>query len=457
MAHALIVDDSSSTVQGLKSLCELEGFTTSTALSIDQARMELVRRHPSVALLDLNLPDGNGLGLIDSIRARTDAAVVLITGRASVDTAIEALRHRVTDYLTKPVDVGRLQTILRGVRDGRSTGVATARPELPPGANALAGIVGRSEGIRRACEAITQVAPSDASVLITGESGTGKEVVAQAIHALSPRRDHPCISVNCGAISPSLMESELFGHERGSFTGAERRHRGLFEQAAGGTLFLDEITEMPVELQVRLLRALEARAIVRVGGEESIPVDVRIIAASNRPPRQAIEGGHLRADLYYRIKVFHIDLPPLRARPEDVEPLARAFLDELSAATGQAKSLDGEALEALHAYHWPGNVRELRNAVHAAHVLAKDVIDRSHLPLEIREGEREPSGAGVSDATTGDRALTVEVGSCIADVERRLILATLSELGSKTKTAAVLGISVKTLYNRLADYGSRPR
>jgi two-component system, NtrC family, response regulator AtoC len=454
MAHALIVDDSPSTLESLEQLVQLEGFTTATALTIDQARVELSKQPPDVVLVDLNLPDGSGLNLFDSIGlSETSPAFVLITGQASLDSAVEALRRGVSDYLTKPLDVERLRKILQDIsqtkrlpdelRELRSEQQRTGR---------FVGIVGRSDPIVRACELISRIAPSSASVLITGESGSGKDVVARAIHELSRRRHGPWVPVNCGAISPSLMESELFGHERGSFTGAERRHKGYFEQATRGTLFLDEITEMPIELQVKLLRVLETNSLSRVGGEQPIQVDVRILAASNRDVQQAIDEGKLRADLYYRLKVFQIDLAPLRSRREDIRLLAQAFLEDLIQSEGRTKRFSDEALDMLGQYNWPGNVRELRNVVHFAYVLSEDLIEVDSLPAEVQRGGRQPEAATETKAESAG-VLTVRVGSTIAEVERRLILATLKEYQEdKPKSASVLGISLKTLYNRLNQY-----
>ena len=455
MAHALIVDDSASTLESLEQLVQLEGFTTATAATMDQARVELSKQTPDVVLVDLNLPDGSGLNLFDSINGLTDTppAVVLITGQASVDSAVEALRRGVSDYLTKPLDVERLRKILQDIvqtkrlpdelRELRSEQQRTGR---------FVGIVGRSEPIVAACDLISRIAPSSASVLITGESGSGKDVVARAIHELSRRRHGPWVPVNCGAISPSLMESELFGHERGSFTGAERRHKGYFEQATRGTLFLDEITEMPIELQVKLLRVLETNSLSRVGGEQPIQVDVRILAASNRDVQQAIDEGKLRADLYYRLKVFQIDLAPLRSRREDIRLLAQAFLEDLIQTEGRSKRFSEQALEALALYGWPGNVRELKNVVHFAYVLSEDVIDVDSIPTEVKRGGK-PAEAPVETKAETAGVLSVRVGSTIAEVERRLILATLREYQEdKPKSASVLGISLKTLYNRLNHY-----
>jgi two-component system response regulator AtoC len=415
----------------------------------------LSKQPPDVVLVDLNLPDGSGLNLFDSISGLNEAspAFVLITGQASLDSAVEALRCGVSDYLTKPLDVERLRKILQDIlqtkrlpdelRLWRTEQQRTGR---------FAGIVGRSEPIVQACELISRIAPSSASVLITGESGSGKDVVARAIHEASRRRHGPWVPVNCGAISPSLMESELFGHERGSFTGAERRHKGYFEQATRGTLFLDEITEMPIELQVKLLRVLETNSLSRVGGEQPVQVDVRILAASNRDVQEAIDAGKLRADLYYRLKVFQIDLAPLRDRREDIPLLAQAFLEDLIQSEGRTKRFSDQALDGLGQYHWPGNVRELRNVVHFAYVLSEDVIEVDSLPTEVRKGGRQEDAAPEAKAGSSG-ALTVRVGSTIAEVERRLILATLKEYQEdKPKSASVLGISLKTLYNRLNQY-----
>ncbi len=455
MAHALIVDDSASTLESLEQLVKLEGFTTATAATMDQARAELSRQPPDVVLVDLNLPDGSGLTLFDSINglSETPPAVVLITGQASLDSAVEALRRGVSDYLTKPLDVERLRKILQDIsqtkrlpdelRELRSEQQRTGR---------FVGIVGRSDPIVRACELISRIAPSSASVLITGESGSGKDVVARAIHELSRRRHGPWVPVNCGAISPSLMESELFGHERGSFTGAERRHKGYFEQATRGTLFLDEITEMPIELQVKLLRVLETNSMSRVGGEQPIQVDVRILAASNRNVQQAIDDGKLRPDLYYRLKVFQIDLAPLRDRREDIGLLAQAFLEDMIQSEGRTKRFSDQALKVLEQFNWPGNVRELRNVVHFAYVLSEDLIDVDSLPVEVQRGGKPAEPAAEAKTETGG-VFTVRVGSTIAEVERRLILATLREYQEdKPKSASVLGISLKTLYNRLNHY-----
>ena len=449
MPHALLVDDNPATLDALAELVRAEGFVATTAATIDKARAALRHQMPDVVLLDLNLPDGNGLSLLDVVDdIRGGPSIVLITGHASIDTAVEALRRGVTDYLTKPLDVDRLRGILGNV-------VKTSR--LPEEIRALrtqqgrsgrfGDLVGVSATMQRIGELIARIAPSSASVLITGESGTGKDVVARTIHELSRRRHGPFVPVNCGAISAALMESELFGHERGSFTGADRRHRGYFERAHQGTLFLDEITEMPIELQVKLLRVLESGRFPRVGGEDQISVDVRILAASNRDVFTAITQGKLREDLYYRLRVFELAITPLRDRPDDVEPLVRHFLDDFEKREGVRKGITEEALRLLAAYAWPGNVRELRNVVQSGYILAGDTIGADSLP------ETLSSGAPLLPRAERGNVVRIPIGTPLDAAERTLIQATLDHCeGNKNRTAEILKISLKTLYNRLNAY-----
>jgi two-component system response regulator AtoC len=446
MPHVLIVDDDANTLSGLAELVGREGFTTAAAASLAEARERIAERRPDVVLLDLMLPDGNGMELFEEADTCAGAEVVLITGHASVESSVQALRLRAADYLIKPINADQLRAIL--ARVARPTDlkreIDSLRGELR-GLGHFGRLLGASASMQAVYDQIGRVAPTAATVLVIGESGTGKELVAQTLHELSRRRKGPFVPVNCGAISPHLTESELFGHEKGSFTGAVREHRGHFERAAGGTLFLDEITEMPVELQVKLLRVLESGSFMRVGSDRELASDVRVIAATNRVPQEAVAEGKLREDLLYRLQVFPLQLPPLRERGDDVVLLAQHFLGELNRDENGVKRFAPDALERLKACRWPGNVRELRNVVQRAFIMADEIIEADGLPADP---------VGVADSPTGPQ-MTVRVGSRIADVERRLILATLDECGgAKEKTAELLGISLKTLYNRLRDYGA---
>jgi DNA-binding NtrC family response regulator len=366
----------------------------------------------------------------------------LITGSASVETAVDALRRGVADYLTKPVDFARVKMALGNVTRALELRgeIGTLRGELRK-LGRFGALVGASPPMQKVYDLIGRVAGTDASILISGETGTGKELVAETIHRLSRRGRGAFLPVNCGALSAHLIESELFGHERGSFTGADRMHKGYFERAHGGTLFLDEITEA-VEIQIRLLRALETSAVTRVGGTEAVKVDVRIVAATSRRVDEAVAAGKLREDLYYRLNVFPIQLPPLRERGDDVELLAEKFLAELNQAEGTAKHFTRACLERLHRHSWPGNVRELQNVVRRAFILAEEDVGVDSLPL------------GVSEEMTA-ASLVTRVGTSIAEAERRLILATVEHCdGNKRKAAGILKVSLKTLYSRLNEYKS---
>jgi DNA-binding NtrC family response regulator len=448
MPHALIVDDDAKFRAALAEVVETQGFTTVTADSLAAARSGMSRKAPDVILTDLMLPDGSGLDLRGDPGDGPRPEFILITGHASVDSAVEALRGGVLDYLTKPVDLPRLKAVLANVLRtlGLKEEIGSLRGELRK-LGRFGPMIGGSPSMQAVYDRIARVAPTEATVLVTGESGTGKELVAETLHELGSRRKGPFVPVNCSAVPPNLIESELFGHERGSFTGATQQHRGVFERAAGGTLFLDEITEMPAELQARLLRVLEARTLTRVGGEGSISVDVRLVAATNRSPEQAVKQGSLRQDLYYRLNVFPILLPPLRERGEDIVLLAAHFLDELNQAGGAAKRLAPIARDRLLRHTWPGNVRELRNVVQRDHIMAVD-----ELRMEPLVGAPAPElplgGAGNEDG--------VQAGMTLVEVERRVILATLERCGGDKRNAAQqLGISLKTLYNRLNVYAGR--
>ena len=446
MPHVLIVDDDLNTREALAALVQGEGFTTALAGSVEQARIQLVRQRPDVVLMDLRLPDGSGMDLFEDLEDRASIETILITGHASVESAVEALRLGASDYLTKPVNVQRLKAVLSRVpKSGELRAeIGQLRDELRR-LGRFGRLVGRSVPMQQVYDKIARVAPTEATVLVVGESGTGKEIVARTIHELSRRRKNPFLAINCGAISPNLIENEMFGHERGSYTGADRMHRGYFEQANGGTLFLDEITEMPSELQVRLLRVLETGTLMRIGTSRVIETDVRIIAATNRDPREAVRAGKLRDDLYHRLNVFPLEIAPLRDRREDIELIAHHFLDELNDACGTRKGFAPGATARMRQYAWPGNVRELKNYIHRVYIMSGD------------EGLEGPAmEAAIEMQKPNGPVITVPLGTPLSVAARELILSTLEHCGGERKrTAEMLGICTKTLYNRLREYGIR--
>ena len=445
MPHALIVDDDTHAAEALAELVADNGFTTACADSLQGAR-DLLSTAPDVILLDLMLPDGNGLELLRETSVRdSETQVVVVTGHATLESSIEAMRHGATDYLLKPINLSHLRGILSRVArpPELSAEVKDLRSELRSLGH-FGRLVGASPPMQRLYDQLSRVAPTNATVFITGESGTGKEMVAQTIHEVSRRRLRPFLAVNCGAISPQIIESELFGHEKGSFTGANRQHRGYFERAHGGTLFLDEVTEMPMDLQVKLLRVLETQTVSRVGSDRLIEIDVRVLAASNRNPHDAVAAGKLRKDLLYRLQVFPLYVPPLREHSDDIELLAAHFLADLNKRSNTNRALTPAAIDRLKRYHWPGNVRELSNAVHRAFIMTDgDWITQVGLAPE-------PTLA----ADFSGRSFQVGVGDRIDAVEKRLILATVQHTHTKEAAAEILGISVKTLYNRLRAYES---
>jgi DNA-binding NtrC family response regulator len=455
MPHAIIIDDDADFRDAIAELVRAEGFSVQIAGTLADARALLAVGVPDLALVDLKLPDGSGAELLRQLAEGTSTDVVLITGYASVDSAVNALRESVTDYLTKPVDLPRLKTILANVARRRelSEQVADLRAELRR-LGRFGPLIGSSPPMQELYDLIARVAPTNATVFLQGESGTGKELVAETVHQLSRRAKQPFVALNCGAVSTQLIESELFGHERGSFTGAERVHRGYFERADGGTLFLDEITEMPLELQVKLLRTLETGRVMRIGGEREIAVDVRFIGATNRDAQEAVASGKLRQDLLYRLSVFPIPLPPLRERGSDIALLAESLLGQMNRDEGTDKRLNREALELLRNHEWPGNVRELKNAIQRAFILADQEITPTCLPDLEEPGRNEPAGEPVAAGAK----LAITAGMPIREAERRLILATLDACdGNKERTAKVLQISLKTLYNRLNAYSLRAK
>ena len=444
---ALIVDDETKALSAMTELVEKEGFSAMAAASLQEGREKLAQTRPDVVLVDLMLPDGSGLDLLQEIEPSERPEVILITGFASVDSAVAALRHGVLDYLTKPVDIRRLKTVLANVSRtlAMKREIGTLRGELRE-LGRFGRLIGVSPVMQKMYDLVVKVAPTDATVLLIGESGTGKEEVAATIHELGPRKSQPFLPVNCGAVPANLIESELFGHERGSFTGATQLHRGYFERVSHGTLFLDEITEMPLELQVKLLRVLETGTCTRVGGDEPIAVDVRVIAASNRLPETAVKEGKFREDLLYRLNVFPITLPPLKDRAGDIDLLADHFLAQVNREEGASKKFSAASRHRMAAYNWPGNVRELKNMIKRAFIMADDMVEMDALPVGVAASA--PAGA-----PSGSDPM--QVGMSLADIERHFILATLEHFGGdKRKAAEVLGISLKTIYNRLNNYAA---
>jgi two-component system response regulator AtoC len=446
MPHALIVDDDPDMVGWLQEVVRLEGFTSSSAQTLQAAREQLSSKRPDIVLTDLRLPDGEGIELAREMPPSDPPELIVVTGHATVDSAIAALRAGATDYLVKPAELNRVQAVLRHARKTAAlrSEIGALRHELRR-LGRFGRLLGSAPAMQLVYDQLGRVAPTSATVLLLGESGTGKELAALTLHELSRRREAPFLPLNCGAVSAQLIESELFGHERGSFTGADRQHKGFFERAHGGTVFLDEVTEMPMELQVKLLRVLETGSFSRVGGVMPIVCDVRIIAASNREPEWALAEGKLREDLYHRLNVFPIRLPPLRQRGADLELLARHFLAELNRVEGTAKTFSADSLAKLYQYGWPGNVRELRNHVQRAFIMADDVVECGP-PIASSAPAQEEDGTTV----------TIRVGTPLEEVERRVTLATLAQCGQvKRKAADILGVSLKTLYNRLEAYSGR--
>ena len=455
----LVVEDEPGVRASLVELIQELGYEVSAVESVADARAALTRGAPDVCIADLGLPDGNGLDVVRAAKAgRSDCAVVVLTGQGSILAAVEAMRAGAHDFLLKPLKPALLASTLARLSERHDPHPA-ARPE-PAAAGQLGEMVGRSPAMQEVFRLIARVAGSEAPVMITGDSGTGKEVAARTVHALSRRIRGPFIAVNCGAISPTLVESELFGHEKGSFTGAERRRAGTFEMAQGGTLFLDEVTEMPPELQVKFLRVLDTRTFRRVGGNEELDIDIRLVASSNRDLAEAVRSGAFRPDLFYRLNVFPLRMPTLRERKADIPVLASHFLSQVEEKERRGfTAFEEKALEVLDRHDWPGNVRELRNAVHRAYVLsdppviqteaAEAVLDASH-PVERLQAVNADGEAWP--------AVPVRVGEKLEAVERRLLIATLQAVNGDRRTAAeLLGISLKTVYNRLKEYGLDPQ
>lgn len=439
--NVLVVEDHSSSGETFVELLEEFDCKGILVQSAEEAIEALKESDIDTVLTDLNLPGKDGLWLLDQMSESYEGIpVILITGNATIDTAVEAIKRGAMDYLTKPIDVNRLEAILMTARRQRQMALEQETRERDEGGQ-FAGMIGDSPAINELRDIISRVAPTPASVLILGESGTGKELVANAIVAMSQRSRAPYIKLNSAALPKDTLESELFGHVKGSFTGAIKDRKGRFEMANGGTLFLDEIGDMPMETQVKLLRVLQEGELERVGGSETIKVDVRIIAATNRNLLKASKEGTFREDLYYRLNVIQIQVPALRERRGDVEILAQSFIDHFGGAG--RKRLDRAALKVMSHYDWPGNIRELRNIMERLSIIIpKDIITELDLPPEIRQ---LTSSDEVGEGTV--------IEGKMDDIERNAILSTLKKTGGvKSEAAKLLGIGLKTLYRKLEKY-----
>ena len=442
----LIVDDEANARAALSEILHEDGYVTETAADGFKALGKLSEFEPDVVLTDLKMPGLDGIGLMEKGREILPGAVfVVMTAFGTIGSAVDAVKRGADNYLTKPLDFDALAVIVeRAMEKSRLVRENLRLRERLRERNVMSHIVGDSPRMKTLLELVDQVAKSRASVLVLGESGTGKELIAEAIHRASPRAKAPLVRLNCAALAEGLLESELFGHEKGAFTGAVARREGRFKQADQGTLFLDEVSEIPAATQVKLLRFLQERAFERVGGNETLHVDVRIIAATNRDLTALIAEGRFREDLFYRLNVVSLEIPPLRERTSDIPALAMFFLARYAEENGKRiEGFEDEALGALQAYHWPGNVRELENAVERSVVLCDDGhVARRHLPANIAPKETPDGPPRIP-------------GSSIDDIERFAILKTLEMCGGSTsKAAAVLGISSRKIQYKLHEYAN---
>ena len=441
----LIVDDERNTREGLQRALQ-ERYDVLLAEDSPKAVQALESTPIDILLTDLRMPGVDGMGLLRRAMSLTNPPVcIMMTAYGSIENAVQAMQAGAYHYVTKPVNLDELELVIRRALNSRRLEAENVNlREQMDHKFGLENIIGESPAMRQVFETVQQVAPARTTVLITGETGTGKELIAKAVHNLSPRKGGPFIAVHAAALSSTLLESELFGHEKGAFTGAVERRVGRFELADGGTLFLDEVSELEPLMQVKMLRVLEERAFERVGGAKTLQVDVRLIAATNRDLKKLVKEGKFRDDLFYRLSVVTVDLPPLRERREDIPLLVRAYLDEFSRETGkEVRELTPEALNLLLAYDWPGNVRELRNAIEQMVVLARaERLTARDVPPQIRGG---------ADLT---RISVVRAGMTVEEAERQLVVQALKETGgNRTKAAQKIGISRRTLHRKLKEYG----
>jgi DNA-binding NtrC family response regulator len=449
----LIVEDELHALTGLAELVSGWGYRTDTARDGVEALERVQAWQPGIVVTDLKMPRMDGIELLERLNElKHDQAVVVLTAQGSIELAVEAMKIGAYDFIQKPVDPTRLRTILMNATRQRETvrELEVTRRKLRD-TGVLGSLVGSSKKMQELFALVERVAPSNVSVLITGESGTGKELVARTLHDLSSRRTKPFVAVNCAAIPETLIESEIFGHEKGAFTGAMERRAGCFELAEEGTLLLDEIGEMPIGTQAKLLRVLEERKLRRLGSKVESPVDVRVLSATNKDPDEAVSGGHLRSDLFYRLNVFNIHMPPLREHKEDIPAIVESILADMNHKhEREVSGISSEMLSRMMAYDWPGNVRELRNTIERAVVLCGEgSLEPHHLPTGF--GSRQVKV--VIEPSSPGNSIQVEVGATVNEAERRLIMKTLeSTNNNKTRAAEILGISLKTLHNKLKDY-----
>ncbi|MDC7220092.1 MAG: sigma-54 dependent transcriptional regulator [Spirochaetales bacterium] len=443
----LVVDDEKNIRMGLGKSLELEGYEVYLAENGNEAMKEMLKTSIDLVVTDLRMPGMSGEELLKKIsNAYPTVPVIILTGHGTVETAVDAMRNGAFDFLTKPVNLDRLGLLVKRALSTRK--LVAEHQALQKEVERLEkkkkqSMIGRSGALNRVLGLVDQVAQTKVSVLITGESGVGKEVVADAIHNASNRKDQPFIKVHCAALTESLLESELFGHEKGAFTGASTQRKGRFELADGGTIFLDEIGEINPSVQIKILRVLQEKTFERVGGEKSITVDTRIIAATNRDLMAEVEKGNFREDLYYRLNVVNINVPPLRERKDDIPLLASSFLNQFSEENEKPiEGIDPKASSLLYNYSWPGNIRELRNCMESAVVLSKKpIIGPDDLPPAVRSSEEE----GV---------IRIELGSTMAEAEKQIIRQTLKGVNNnKSRAAEILGIGRKTLHRKIHDYG----
>lgn len=442
--NVLVVDDEKNIRQGLGKALEMDGYDVLLAENGQEALTLLSQDEVDLIVADLRMPKISGDELLKRVvETHPTVPVIILTGHGTIETAVQAMRDGAFDFLTKPVNLDRLSLLAKRALSTRELVLQhRAMQEELDNRRRFSNIIGKSPAMKRVYDVVNQVAPTKASVLITGESGVGKELIADAIHTMSNRKDKPFIKVHCAALSESLLESELFGHEKGAFTGAVARKRGRFELAHTGTIFLDEIGEINQSIQIKILRVLQEKTFERVGGEDTLEVDVRIVSATNKELRSEIENGGFREDLFYRLNVVNIDIPPLRERKEDIPLLVSAFIKEFATENEKpVEGIDPKARGMLYNYSWPGNVRELRNCIESAVVMAKgNIITTDDLPPSI-----------TSDLDGG--FIRIPTGSTMAEAEAEIIRSTLNaNNGNKSRTAETLGIGRKTLHRKIAEY-----